>query len=207
MKINRKRLNNKGFTLIELLAVVVILAVVMGIAMTSVLSSMNNSRKGSLQNSAKKVSQTIQTKYSEALVTNSVADVYGDVLKSDATNKNGFDFSAPGVVLYTLPDGLKDDMNLSPSTYLLDTATKPTPITVTTDASGNKTATATNSFVGFDGSKVIVCLFAKQGGSYYVGDATKTAGTVDFAEVKITMETASGAADMWACSTDNTQSW
>lgn len=209
MKINRKRLNNKGFTLIELLAVVVILAVVMGIAMTSVLSSMNNSRKGSLQNSAKKVSQTIQTKYSEALVTNSVADVYGDVLKSDATNKNGFDFSAPGVVLYTLPDGLKDDMNLSPSTYLLDTATKPTPITVTPGANPGdpSTATATNSFVGFDGSKVIVCLFAKQGGSYYVGDATKIAGTVDFAGVKIKMQTASGAADMWACSTDNTQSW
>lgn len=47
-----KKLNNKGFTLIELLAVVVILAVVMGIAMTSVLSAMNKSRGGSLEDSA-----------------------------------------------------------------------------------------------------------------------------------------------------------
>lgn len=46
--INRRKLNNKGFTLIELLAVVVILAIVMGIAATSVLNSINNSRKSSL---------------------------------------------------------------------------------------------------------------------------------------------------------------
>ena len=207
MKNNRKRLNNKGFTLIELLAVVVILAVVMGIAMTSVLSSMNNSRMGSLQNSAKKVSQAIQAKYSEAMVTGSVKNVYGDVLGSTTTEEgdvvgNGFDFSGSGVVFYTLPDGLKDEMNLSPSTYELISGNVATKISV----NDNK-ATATDSFVGFDGSKVIVCLFAKQGGSYYVGGATKTGGTVDFSGVTITMQTAESTADMWACSTDGTQSW
>ena len=44
-----KKLNRKGFTLIELLAVIVILAVVMGIAITSVLSSMNSARAGAVE--------------------------------------------------------------------------------------------------------------------------------------------------------------
>ncbi|MBQ8681903.1 MAG: prepilin-type N-terminal cleavage/methylation domain-containing protein [Bacilli bacterium] len=199
-KINRKRLNNKGFTLIELLAVVVILAVVMGIAMTSVLSSMNNSRKGSLQNSAKKVSQALQTKYSEAMVTNSTTDVYGDVL---GTN-DGFDFSVSSFTIYTIPNGLKDEMNLSPSTYVLDSAANTIP------ATGTNTYTASTSFVAFDGDTMVVCLFAKQGGSYYVGDATKAAGTVTIGSNTITMDTDTTSttnADMWACSTDGTQSW
>lgn len=49
---NRKRLNNKGFTLVELLAVVVILALVMGIAASSMLNTMNSSRKSTLHSAA-----------------------------------------------------------------------------------------------------------------------------------------------------------
>lgn len=202
MKINRKRLNNKGFTLIELLAVVVILAVVMGIAMTSVLSSMNNSRKGSLQNSAKKVSQALQTKYSEAMVMNGTTDVYGDVLGSD----NGFDFSVSDFTIYPIVTGLKDEMNLSPSTYVLSTDAGITALAET----GTNTYTASTSFVAFDGDTMVVCLFAKQGGSYYVGDSTKKDGTVTIGTKTITMDTDtsnSNNADMWACSTDGTQSW
>lgn len=51
-KVNNKKLNNKGFTLIELLAVIVILALVMGIAATSMLTTMNNSRKSTLHSAA-----------------------------------------------------------------------------------------------------------------------------------------------------------
>lgn len=51
-KINRKRLNNKGFTLVELLAVVVILALVMGLAVTSMLGVMNSSRQSTLHSAA-----------------------------------------------------------------------------------------------------------------------------------------------------------
>ena len=101
--IKRKRLNNKGFTLIELLAVVVILAVVMGIAMTSVLSAMNNSRKGSLQDSAISVARAFTTKYSEDMVTGATNKVYEDVLGSG----NGFNFSTAteeAPVIYELPN-------------------------------------------------------------------------------------------------------
>ena len=49
---NMRKLNKKGFTLVELLAVVVILALVMGIAATSMLSTMNSSRKSTLHSAA-----------------------------------------------------------------------------------------------------------------------------------------------------------
>ena len=45
-RINRKKLDNKGFTLIELLAVVVILAIVLGLVINSgVLGSVDNSKR------------------------------------------------------------------------------------------------------------------------------------------------------------------
>lgn len=59
MKMNK--LNNKGFTLIELLAVVVILAIVMGIAATSVLSSINNSRNSTLLSTAQNAANQLNT--------------------------------------------------------------------------------------------------------------------------------------------------
>ena len=78
-KINRKRLNNKGFTLIELLAVVVILAIVMGIAATSVLTSINNSRKSSLYSAAQNAANTLNTWVSEdMLVTDNSKKKLGD---------------------------------------------------------------------------------------------------------------------------------
>ena len=52
MEFKGKKLNNKGFTLIELLAVVVILALLMSISVTSVLSAMNNSRISTLHTNA-----------------------------------------------------------------------------------------------------------------------------------------------------------
>lgn len=72
--ISRKKLNNKGFTLIELLAVVVILAIVMGIAATSVLTSINNSRKSSLVSTAQNLANTLNTWVSEDMVSPDAAD-------------------------------------------------------------------------------------------------------------------------------------
>ena len=56
-----EKLNRKGFTLIELLAVIVILAIVMGISATSVLNSINNSRRSSLYSNAQSVANTLNT--------------------------------------------------------------------------------------------------------------------------------------------------
>ena len=60
VKRNKKRLDNKGFTLIELLAVIVILAIVMGISANSVLNSINQSRKSSLHSTAQNAANNLK---------------------------------------------------------------------------------------------------------------------------------------------------
>ena len=68
---NRKKLDNKGFTLIELLAVIVILAIVMGLAANSVINSINNSRKSTLYSSAQAAANSLNTWVTEDSVASS----------------------------------------------------------------------------------------------------------------------------------------
>lgn len=58
---NRRKLNNKGFTLIELLAVVVILAIVMGLVGVTVLNPINSTRRSSLYSTADNSSRNLNT--------------------------------------------------------------------------------------------------------------------------------------------------
>ena len=64
---NRKKLDNKGFTLIELLAVIVILAIVMGISANNILNSINQSRKSSLHSTAQNAANNLNTWISEEI--------------------------------------------------------------------------------------------------------------------------------------------
>ena len=188
-KLNRKRLNNKGFTLVELLAVVVILAVVMGIAATSVLSSMNNSRKGSLVNSAESVSQIFQTKYSEAMVMNKTASVLGV-----------YDFTVVTPVVYYLSEGaVAEDLNLSAGSYELSSSSD----TKKVELAENRATSVTDSFIVFKGDKVVACMIAKKGGSYYVGDAAVKENS-SFTVAGVNLSVASGT--MYACSNEQ-KSW
>ena len=65
-----RRLNNKGFTLIELLAVIVILAIVMGVAANAVLNVMNDSRRNTLKSSAKSAADAFRSAYAEMQLKN-----------------------------------------------------------------------------------------------------------------------------------------
>lgn len=174
-----KKLNNKGFTLIELLAVIVILAVVMGVAATSVLSAMNNSRKSQLQNSAASAADAFRVAYSEMAVT-SGNDLLG--LGKDPTT--------------ALLGGTAQNLTAAVGKKL--------GITIAADATtANYT---TDSFVYFDAnnSSFVVCLVANSAGSYYVAAVANSAPasskypTTDGKQVS--------AKKMWACS-DNTKSW
>ena len=91
-----KKLNRKGFTLIELLAVIVILAIVMGIAATSVLRSINQSRTSSLLSAAQNAANTLNTWAGEdALITSTSGQhigtdsaFYKAVVQDGTTNKS-----------------------------------------------------------------------------------------------------------------------
>lgn len=106
-KINMTKLNNKGFTLIELLAVIVILAVVMGVASTQVLSAMNNSRKSSLQNSALSAADAFRTAYAEASLTNATSILGVSIPNSAGSGKA------------TLNQTAADKLNISSNNYNL----------------------------------------------------------------------------------------
>ena len=155
MKIKR-RLNNKGFTLIELLAVVVILAVVMGIATNAVLSSMNKARGGSLADTAQVIANAFNTKYTESLV-DGIADRVYDDLDGDAS---GYNFSSNSGTYY-INSALATIFNISTTNYMLKDSSG---VAETLDAS----VVNYNSTTG----KFIVCMVATTGGNVYVKSST-----------------------------------
>ena len=219
-KNNRKKLNNKGFTLIELLAVVVILAVVMGIAMTSVLSSMNKSRGGALQDSAMIIANAFNQKYTESLVGGVPSNVYGDVLDTKDENnnviKNGYNFQTSGY--YYIDKNLADTFNISIDDYAMisnvDFTGLSTEYNVDWKGPGEHQTKedgdgVKNSFVYFDVStgKFIVCMFANKSGKYYVDNykITETTNVFDNNDNKVAVPWAE-AETMYACS-DGAKSW
>ena len=194
-----RKLNNKGFTLIELLAVVVILAVVMGIAMTSVLSSMNKARGGSLQDSAVTISQAFNQKYTESLVDGVPSNVYGDVL-----NNKGYNFQSTQA--YYISSKLANTFNISKSAYQLNAGQDAT-------AEGMKLSSGatdvSDSFVYFNATdaKFVVCMFANKSGSYYVDNYKKNNTAVSsFKDIMPTFNFTAAQGTMFACS-DGTKSW
>ena len=64
-------MNNKGFTLVELLAIIVILAVILVVAIPPILDAMDNSKKKSLENSAKSVASGWSNNIAAALLDSS----------------------------------------------------------------------------------------------------------------------------------------
>lgn len=193
-----KKLNNKGFTLIELLAVVVILAVVMGIAMTNVLSAMNKARGGSLSDSATSIAQAFNTKYTESLVDGVPNDVYSDV-----TNFNGYNFQSDAI--YYIESMLADTFKISSGAYDVSGTNTVTDGVMAKIAAN---ATVSQSFVKFDVStaKFTVCMFANKSGSYYV-DNFKITSSSPANKQNIGSTGLKAATDsMYACS-DGSKSW
>lgn len=143
-----KKLNRKGFTLIELLAVIVILAVVMGVAANSVLSAMNNSRLSSLQNSASSAADSFRTAYAENILTNS-----GTVLGLTIKNNEAVQLTADSFA----------KLNITAKNYIVGGV----------NGTGNsQTYTGSFLWINSDGT-VVVCLAAEPTGSYFVtGKAT-----------------------------------
>ena len=147
-----RKLNNKGFTLIELLAVIVILAVVMGVATTSVLNAMNNSRESSLKDSALSSADAFRTSYAEYSM-----NPTNGILGVTDTNKVNSLLNGTVASLNDFKSGLNITVGSNNENYLA--------------ASAVQFDKATSTFK--------VCLIANSKGSYYVAkDASSTAPAI-----------------------------
>ena len=85
-----KKLNRKGFTLVELLAVIVILAIVVGITMVTILPTLENSRKKAFDTAVETISNYIQDQKDMSLLS---ADLRGSTYNSaigEAESGDGF---------------------------------------------------------------------------------------------------------------------
>ena len=165
-----KKLNRKGFTLIELLAVIVILAVVMGVAANSVLNAMNNSRTSSLQNSALSAADSFRTAYADYSLSTD-KKLLGVVDTGSAKNIENLLKGTP-VSLNVFKDGL----NITAANYDLG-----------------------NSWVYFNSSdsSFKVCLVANKTGNYYVASAV---GKKTYTDSTSPVKKAMTSTTMWACS-------
>lgn len=93
-----KKLNRKGFTLVELLAVIVILAIVVGITLVTVLPTLKKSRQEAFEVTAQTAAEYLEKQYQLSLI----GDLSGGTLEmatipTTATNLTADDFKRAGL--------------------------------------------------------------------------------------------------------------
>lgn len=179
-----KRLNRKGFTLIELLAVIVILALLMVIAIPTVLSSMTKARENQLQNAADSTADWFSKQYELAAMgtfaggADTAFDTYVNGLGTYETLK-GTCNTTDGVTVCTpvnrpLTKEVLTAAGLSNADNNLNigkTALAANAVVPEKDASNNPT---NESYVYYNTTtnRFCVVLYAKDGGSFYVNSKT-----------------------------------
>lgn len=173
---NRKKLDNKGFTLIELLAVIVILAIVMGISANSVLNSINQSRKSSLHSTAQNAANNLNTWISEdMIVTDNAQKKLGDDFVNNSQDNNWHCIAEfTSIVNKGKAASLMNALSLNTKDLVLTNSTDvvpafasgktQTPTVKGVDTDSTCSALRYNSSTG--GYEIL--LVAKNGGKYYV---------------------------------------
>lgn len=179
-----KKLNRKGFTLIELLAVIVILAVVMGIAANSVLTSMNNARGGSLLDSAEIIRKDMINRLMSAQLNSSTGGtISGTSLKVGTTGTSAISIE------------LGKEFGLSDKDYEFG-GNAP---------SSTATSQVSKSFIYYNASdnSFVVCLSAAKGGKYDVASFRKAAGSANLVTLSTNKFIQNAADSMFGCSNGN----
>lgn len=173
-KIDRKRLNNKGFTLVELLAVVLILSLVMGIAATSMLSTMNSSRKSTLHSAAQTAATNLNNWIADDMLatTTNEQKLGNDFVKATQT-------TAPNTWICLGSSSIADISNKgTPATLLNVLGLNDEDIVISTTSPGDAgsytiTDNTTCSALRYNSSTGGYEFFlnAKNGGKYYVASS------------------------------------
>ena len=93
-----KRLNRKGFTLVELLAVIVILAIVVGITLVTVLPTLQKSRQSAFELTPNTAADFLEKQYQSELIGElNVGSVAVTIPKDTAGNMSDDDFRKAGL--------------------------------------------------------------------------------------------------------------
>lgn len=160
-----KKLNKKGFTLVELLAVIVILAIIVGIVFPQIMNSINNSRVSAIHTSAKEIVRWWENAVAaDALVMdNSEKQIPSDILSQVTTGWQCMDQITSGSTnLFKITGLSATDLVTKESGGSIQGSLDPASTTATTCS-----AIRYNSAGGVD-----VLLVAKSGGRYYISGKT-----------------------------------
>ena len=150
-----KKLNRKGFTLVELLAVIIILAIVVGITIPAVLTMVDNAREKAGQDAAAVMADWIDKQYSLDLIgLGGVTDAY----KAACTTSSSYLCDSDNGATHENTDGNTIFTNLLKTAGL-------TPGDVD----------AIRIIIG-EGDRSCVVIKAKSGGNFYVNRYANTAG-------------------------------
>lgn len=162
-----KRLNRKGFTLVELLAVIVILAIIVGIVFPQVMNSINNSRVSAIHSSAKELVRWWENAVgADALVTDeSERQIPSDILSTVTDKWQCMD----SITSTSASKNLFDIAGLSKT----DLVTADSGGSITKDFNPTSTSGTTCSAIRYNSAGGIdVLLVAKNGGKYYISGKT-----------------------------------
>ena len=88
-----RKLNRKGFTLVELLAVIVILAIVVGIALTTVLPTLKKSRQNAFELTANTAADYLEKQYQLSLI----GEVDPSTVPKTSTTMQANDYARAGL--------------------------------------------------------------------------------------------------------------
>ena len=183
-----KKLNKKGFTLIELLAVIVILAVVMGIAANSVLNSMNKARGGSLLDSAQVIARGMDQRLMAVQV-------------EGGTSIGGTSLSVGTSGASYISETVGKEYGLNATDYIFSDGT------LNLSSTAHTTPVASFIYYNATNNSFVVCLMANSNGKNYVagyvGAKTLVENAAKSSNGKTSYNINSASTAMFGCSNGN----
>lgn len=161
-----KKLNKKGFTLIELLAVIVILAIIVVVTVPTILNSIDDARKSSLNSLAKEVANWYDTSVAHDMI---ATDANAKILhgaNENVTTEWKCLFNVMGKDSGYTGKSLVDFYGLSMSDLTLDEGDEPELNATTKETIAPTDQYGTCSAIRLNNGRAEVLLVAHEGGKF-----------------------------------------